>query len=125
MGLVLKFEKKQDLKSANSSIVDISMKDGRIFRFKFQFKDLDRLSHYFQVLCFPERIDHFFAFDYHKSDSSLEQKYRGWKTYDIIREFKRQGLEAEPLKHLPQQSGTLERSVMILCFWRADLSFFD
>lgn len=115
LGLFAKIEKKADNKATNSTIVEISIKDGRMFRLKFLTKEIDRLTHFFQTIALPERIEHFFAFDYYKADKSLEQKYHGWQTYDILREFKRQGLEAEPLKHFPHNSGTLEISVTIAC----------
>ena len=111
LGLFAKMEKKADIKATNSVVVEISAKDGRFFRFKFQIRELERLAHYFQTVALPDRSENFFAFDYNKSDRTLEQKYHGWKTYDIVREFKRQGLDAEPLKHMQQNTGTLEVSV--------------
>ena len=98
LGYFLKIDKKSENKSTSSATVEISTKDGRIFKCWILSKQLEKLNHWLQALGNPDRIENFFAFDFFKTSPDLEQLYDGWKIYDIISEFKRQGLPVEPLK---------------------------
>lgn len=110
MGLYSKWDKRSEVKSTSTSIVDITSKDGRTFRFKFNSRELEKIQQTLLVYTFPDRLENFFAYDYFKHMKHIEERYHGWKTYDIIREFKRQGVLAQPLKSI-QSNGTMEISV--------------
>lgn len=52
--------------------------------------DTHYLLQYLHLYAFPDKKEYFFAFEYGKSAArELEEKYQGWKVYDIEREFRR------------------------------------
>ena len=84
----------------NTYIIDILVKDGRGFKFKFVEKVQNEGHQLFQSLqlsAFPERKEVLFAFEYGKFASFLETTNKGWRLYNIFEEFKRQGLDVAPL----------------------------
>ena len=91
---------KSEKKINNTCIIDILIKDGRGFKFKLVEKFSNEGHQLFQSLqlsAFPEKKEMLFAFEYEKFASFLETKNKGWRLYNPLEEFKRQGLDVAPL----------------------------
>ena len=99
LAFINKLERTNDKKSPDMTYLDIYSKDGRIFK-----ATLSEKSHYdsisfFQYLnagVFPDKKDSLFAFEYGKANKELEEKHRGWRVYDVEKEFLRQGADFRP-----------------------------
>lgn len=78
--------------------IDIFSKDGRSFRIGFTSFEVDRILVVLNTYATIDRKEYFFAYDYFKFEKALEEKYNGWKLYDVFKEFTRQGIDAEPIK---------------------------
>ena len=88
---------------------DIYSKDGRIFKIRIAERFYDeavKLSQYLHAFVFPERKEHLFAFEHGKFYKILEEKFKGWKVYDIEAEFARQGVDFEPFSENGSYSKT-------------------
>jgi len=110
LGFVNKVEKNTDRKNPNLTYVDLYSKDGRIFKLRMTGGVHEPISvvQYLNLYAFPEKKEYFFAFDFAKTEfgKSLEEKYKGWKIYDIEAEFRRQGIDFEPLSDNKTPSST-------------------
>lgn len=94
MSFIYKLERSLDKKDPVISFIDIYSKDGRTIRLRFkEGTESSATLQYLQIYSFPEKKDYFFAFDHFKAERELEEKYQGWKIYDIEKEFKRQGVD--------------------------------
>lgn len=93
--------------------IDIYSKDGRIIKLKIpekQYNESSTLLSYLNVYAFPEKKQQFFAFEFGKYNRELEEKYQGWKIYDIEKEFRRQGIDLESF-----ESGSHSNTSVTLC----------
>lgn len=112
LGLFLSAEKKSDKQNPSVSYIDIYTKDGRAFKIKFQMREVDRIIHVLQTYSTIERKEEYFAYEFFKYERALEEKYGGWKLYDAFKEFKRQGIDAEP----PKENSTSTEPVTVKIF---------
>lgn len=76
--------------------MDITMKDFRNFRFKFPNynkvdKIVSKLTEYSNIIS-PSKSPAYILFEEY---FEIEQKFRGWEIYDVIKEFIRQGINIE------------------------------
>lgn len=115
LGFISKYEKISDKKNINLVTLDLYSKDGRIFKFRITTgfsAETNQFLQYLPLYFFPEKKEYFFAYEFGKY-SELEKKYNGWKVYDIEEEFRRQGIDFEPLneKRNPGPSSNLYRIV--------------
>lgn len=105
LGFISKIEKYNDRKILDQLYIDIYGKDGRVIKLKISEKDNSagkKLLACLSVYAFPDNKQHLFAFEYAKHNKDLEEKYQGWKVYDIEKEFLRQGVNFEnPLEPNP------------------------
>jgi len=94
MAFVTRSEKHHD-KAQSCVYIDIQSKEGQLYRYRVNelfTEEVDALMNYVDIFAFPYQKQNFFAFEYGKNDTKLEEKYEGWKIYDIEKEFKRQGV---------------------------------
>lgn len=100
MSFIYKLERSLDKRDPVISFIDIYSKDGRTIRLRFkEGTESSATLQYLQIYSFPDKKDYFFAFDHYKAARELEEKYQGWKIYDIEKEFKRQGVDFIPLQN--------------------------
>jgi myotubularin-related protein 1/2 len=78
-------------------------RDGRQITFIFPRNLVGKVLECLDNFCFPSSFDQFFAFDYYNSwknggalPDPIPEHYDGWKIYDPIAEYRRQGLLSEP-----------------------------
>lgn len=75
----------------------IGLKDGRVFKFKINSEGIwKKIYDHIEVFAFVKVKEQFFAFRHFQSNSSLEENFRGWQTYDVVKEFMRFGIELMP-----------------------------
>ena len=117
MGLYLSAEKKYDSKSPHIASIDLYSKDGRGFRIGFVTAEMDKVFQVLQTYTAIERTEFFFAFDYFKYGSAIEEKYNGWKLYDAFKEFKRQGIEVEPFRETVNFDVLKSNETQVNAFW--------
>ena len=94
MAFVTKSEKHHD-KASSCVYLDIQSKEGQLYRYRVNelfTEEVVALMNYIDIFAFPYQKQNFFAFEHGKNDMKLEEKYEGWKIYDIEKEFKRQGV---------------------------------
>ena len=105
LSFVYKIKKDKDSKYNNTSLIEIYSKDGRRFICKLIEKcSGDGLNY---VLCLQGYIfnynqgpNFYFAYEFYKYNRTLEETYKGWKIYDIKREFEREGLPPLGYKYI-------------------------
>jgi len=114
LGFLHKIERNSDKKNLDIIYLDIHSKDGRILRLRIVERgqnESGNIIQYSQIYGFPDKKEYFFAFEYSKESAAreLEDKYQGWKLYDIEREFKRQGIDFTPVAGNPEGVATKNR----------------
>ena len=93
--LINTFKKTSDKKSPLSNILNIVTKCGRKFKLGFAFEDTMesiKLVETLEKLIPPPKIFTNFAFVFHSAYPKYELEHKGWKIYDIDKEYKRQGV---------------------------------
>lgn len=114
LGFLHKIERNSDKKNLDIIYLDVHSKDGRVLRLRIVERgqnESNNIVTYSQIYGFPDKKEYFFAFEYSKERAAreLEDKYKGWKLYDIEKEFKRQGIDFTPLEGNPEGSTVKNR----------------
>jgi len=94
MAFVTRTERHHD-KGQSCIYIDVHTKEGQLYRYRVNEmfnEELGAVLNYVDIFAFPYQKQNSFAFEYGKADFKLEEKYNGWKIYDIEKEFKRQGV---------------------------------
>lgn len=90
LGLVSKLERIVEKKGIAYSYLEVTCKDMRFYRFKFNPENSNE-SYDLQIkihsLAFTEDIRRSFAFVNWAVDQQLEATHKGWQTFDMKREF--------------------------------------
>ncbi|CAD8126527.1 unnamed protein product [Paramecium sonneborni] len=92
---LIKVERTIDKKQNDSNQIEISSKDGRQFKYRFQREQSEDCSCLFNVInknAFTLQKTTLFAFTYYREMQSLENDYQGWKIYNMERDFERMGI---------------------------------
>lgn len=75
----------------------IGLKDGRIFKFRINTETMwKKIYDYVEAFAFVKVKRQFFAFRHYEHNSKLEETFRGWQIYNLMREFNRFGIELMP-----------------------------
>ncbi|EAR87507.2 myotubularin-related protein (macronuclear) [Tetrahymena thermophila SB210] len=101
LGFIHKLERSVEKKGLQYSYIDITCKDGRNYRFRYQ-PECQNQSFEMQIkihaTAFPEDVRRLFSYSYSIYDRQLEDQFQGWQLLDIKAEFERQGVIIQPVE---------------------------
>lgn len=109
LAMIASFERTVEKKPSACSTIEIGCKDVRRFVFRFpgeMNEDSFRFTRIVADNAFSKHMDRIPAFAYRRSLKKLEETHKGWKIYNVKKEFERMNLEV-----MPDQNGSKVRSV--------------
>ncbi|CAD8198994.1 unnamed protein product [Paramecium octaurelia] len=92
---LIKVDRSIDKKQNDSNILELSSKDGRQLRYRFQREQSDDCACLFNLInknAYTLQKTTLFAFTFYKEMQNLENEFQGWKIYNIEKDFERMGV---------------------------------
>ncbi|CAD8211315.1 unnamed protein product [Paramecium pentaurelia] len=105
---LIKVDRTIDKKQNDSNLIEISSKDGRQFRYRFQRDQSDDCACLFNLInknAYTLQKTTLFAFTYYKEMQNLENEFQGWKIYNIEKDFERMGIIVQQENQQQQING--------------------